>query len=146
MTDSRELLALGHDIGDWETVKEATCKAAGTRHKTCKRCWVETETETIPALPHTAGEWVIDKEAKAGVAGKKHRVCTVCGAVLDEKEIPALPEETATGVPDNGKNQNRYAVIGCKGSLPATVGTVGVLLLPCALIACCKRRKEKESE
>ena len=146
VTDSRELPALGHDIGDWETVKEATCKAAGTRHKTCKRCWVETETETIPALPHTAGEWVIDKEAKAGVAGKKHRVCTVCGAVLDEEEIPALPEETATGEPDNGKNQNRYAVIGCKGSLPATVGTVGVLLLPCALIAFGKRRKEKESE
>ena len=146
VTDARELPALGHDIGDWEVVKEATCKAAGTRHKTCARCWVETETETIPALPHTAGEWVIDREAKAGVAGKRHHVCTVCGAVFDEEEIPALPEETTPAEQDNGKNRNRYAVIGCKGSLSATLGTVGVLLLPCALIVCGKRRKEKESE
>ncbi|HBF15947.1 MAG TPA: hypothetical protein DDW30_09790 [Clostridiales bacterium] len=149
VTDTRELPALGHDIGDWEVVKEATCKAAGTRHKTCSRCWMESETETIPALPHTASdEWIVDKEAAPGVAGKRHHVCMVCGQSFDEEEIPALPaeEETAAPAPDNGESKNRYAVVGCKGSLSATVGTVGVLLLPFALIACGKRRKEKDPE
>lgn len=143
-TDTREVPAAGHKWSDWTTVAAATCKKPGARHKTCTVCWVEGEVETV-TVPHTAGEWIIDKEAAPGVAGKRHHVCTVCKAVFDEEEIPALPvADTDNKTTDT--DSHPYAVIGCKGSLTATAGTVGVLLLPLALVVCGKRRKERESE
>ena len=43
--------ALGHDFGEWETVKEATEKEAGLEKRSCKRCGEE-ETREIPKKEH----------------------------------------------------------------------------------------------
>ncbi|MBQ2580153.1 MAG: hypothetical protein II574_00835, partial [Ruminococcus sp.] len=45
--------ALGHDFGNWETVKPATCLENGTKRQTCKRknCGC-VQTETIKMLGH----------------------------------------------------------------------------------------------
>jgi uncharacterized protein YkwD len=44
--------ALGHNLGPWETVTQATTTTTGIRKRTCTRCSY-TETETIPKLAST---------------------------------------------------------------------------------------------
>ena len=46
-----EVAALGHDMGDWEIVREASCTEAGEKQKTCGRC-DHTESQQIPAAGH----------------------------------------------------------------------------------------------
>ena len=43
--------ALGHDFGEWETVKEATEEETGLEKRSCKRCGEE-ETRDIPKKEH----------------------------------------------------------------------------------------------
>ena len=43
-----------HSWGDWTTTKQATCAQAGTRSRTCGRCWY-TQTESIPKTGHSWG-------------------------------------------------------------------------------------------
>ena len=57
-----------HDYGEWNTVKEATCTAAGQKQHTCTECG-HVETEVIPATGH---HWV-DK-------GDGTHTCPDCGA------------------------------------------------------------------
>lgn len=49
--------ALGHDYGDWKTVKAATTKATGLKERTCKRagCGYK-DSEEIPVLTETKTE------------------------------------------------------------------------------------------
>ena len=44
--------ALGHDFGEWKTVKPATEEAGGLEERTCNRCG-EKEKKIIPATTHT---------------------------------------------------------------------------------------------
>lgn len=132
VTDVTEIPALGHDFGDWITIKEATCAEPGLRHKTCSRCWLEGEVETV-TVPHTADEWIVESEAQPGVAGSRYRICTVCGAEFDREEIPALPVE-----PEKPSG-------GCGSVLPASAWTVGLILLP-AMHTVARRKRKKETE
>ncbi len=77
--------ALGHDFGQWTTVKAATCTADGSEKHTCSRCGV-TETQTVPATGHTV---VVDPAEAAtctepGLTEGTH--CSVCGVVLTSQE------------------------------------------------------------
>ena len=47
----RDHVTAAHTYGEWTTVKEATCTAAGQKQHTCTECG-HVETEVIPALGH----------------------------------------------------------------------------------------------
>ena len=83
--------ALGHDWGEWQTVKEPECTETGLRQRACQRCG-ETEAETLPANGHTP----ITEAAIAATCTEsgwtEHIYCAVCEEVLEpyQTEIPAL--------------------------------------------------------
>ena len=64
----RDHVTAAHTYGEWTTVKEATCTAAGQKQHTCTECG-HVETEVIPA---TGRHWV-DK-------GDGTHTCPDCGA------------------------------------------------------------------
>ena len=64
----RDHVTAAHTYGEWTTVKEATCTAAGQKQHTCTECG-HVETEVIPATGH---HWV-DK-------GDGTHTCPDCGA------------------------------------------------------------------
>ena len=66
--------------------KEATCQAAGSRHKECSVCGVTTVTEEIPKGEHVFGEWTVSTPATCTEEGEEQRVCEVCG----EKETRVI--------------------------------------------------------
>ncbi|MBO4538824.1 MAG: hypothetical protein J5781_00995, partial [Clostridia bacterium] len=82
--------ARGHAPGAWVVTKEPTCTVAGSKHKTCAVCGVETETEELSVLAHTPGEWIVTKEPTCAEAGSKHKTCAVCGTETETQEIAAL--------------------------------------------------------
>lgn len=75
-----------HTFGEWDTVKQATCKEEGKRTRTCNKC-SETEEESIQkSETHTT---VIDEAVPAtckdtGLTEGSH--CSVCNKVLVEQE------------------------------------------------------------
>ena len=72
----RDHVTAAHTYGEWTTVKEATCTAAGQKQHTCTECG-HVETEVIPATGH---HWVDN--------GNGTHTCTKCGAT------EALPSDT----------------------------------------------------
>ena len=64
----RDHVTAAHTYGEWTTVKEATCTAAGQKQHTCTECG-HVETQEIPATGH---HWV-DK-------GNGTHTCPDCGA------------------------------------------------------------------
>ena len=64
----RDHVTAAHTYGEWTTVKEATCTAAGQKQHTCTECG-HVDTEVIPATGH---HWV-DK-------GDGTHTCPDCGA------------------------------------------------------------------
>ena len=77
-----------HTPGEWVTDTEATCEAAGAKHKACTVCTETVETAEIPKEEHTPGEWVTDTEATCEATGAKHKACTVCTETVETVEIP----------------------------------------------------------
>ena len=96
-----------HTFGEWETTKEATEDATGSKNHSCSECGYK-ETVTIPVLSHTHnysdwknnatshwkececsdksqlsshtyGEWETTKEATCTITGTKKHTCTACG-------------------------------------------------------------------
>ena len=67
-----------HFWQDWEITKQATCKAAGTKTRTCYYCRY-TQTKTIKKLDHQYGSWTVTKKATCTTAGSRYRKCKVCG-------------------------------------------------------------------
>ena len=68
---------LEHDMGEWTTVKEATCTKSGEDKRECSRC-SHSEKRTVPALDHDMSEWTTVKKATCTEAGKEERVCSRC--------------------------------------------------------------------
>ena len=68
-----------HSFGDWYTVTDATCTAAGEERRDCDcdNCDYF-ETRTIPAA-HTFGEWYITMENGCVTDGEEQRDCEACG-------------------------------------------------------------------
>lgn len=77
-----------HVPGEFKTVKEATCTAAGLKQKVCKECGEVLEEEKIAAKGHTPGEWETVK-ATCETPGSKQQKCSVCNEVLNTEVIPA---------------------------------------------------------
>ena len=85
------IVAEGHKLSDYQTVKEATCTSQGKITATCSECDY-TVSETTEKLPHDKKTSIKATSAtctKSGkTAGKK---CSMCGKVTVEQEtIPAL--------------------------------------------------------
>ena len=80
-------VALGHEFGEWDITKPASCAATGIREKSCTRegC-TEKEIETIAVLAHSFGAWDITLAATCTTVGSQERVCAVC----TEKETAEL--------------------------------------------------------
>lgn len=68
-TMQTEIRPLGHSYSDWKTTKDPTCKATGTKTRSCSRCG-DKETETLAKAAHT-------------YSGGK---CTVCKATQPASE------------------------------------------------------------
>ena len=107
-----------HTFCEWETTKEATEDATGSKKHTCSVCGYE-ETATIPMLSHTHeysnewssnetdhwkeckcgdkkdisshsyGDWTTTKEATEETAGSKYHTCSTC-SYKETVVIPAL--------------------------------------------------------
>ena len=84
---SQAISSLGHDFGEWESLKPSTCVATGTNHRICKRCGAE-ETQTEPALGHRFSKtYYIDKPASCTADGSKSFHCSRCDA---RKSVTAI--------------------------------------------------------
>ena len=80
-TKEKELSELGHDYGEWEVTKQATCTEEGSRKHICKRDG-HIATETIAKIAHTVvtDAAVAPTCTEAGKTAGKH--CSVCDTVL----------------------------------------------------------------
>ena len=82
-----------HTFGEWDTVKQATCKEEGKRTRTCNKC-SETEEESIQkSETHTT---VIDEAVPAtckntGLTEGSH--CSVCNEVLVAQTVVSKTED-----------------------------------------------------
>ena len=82
-----------HTFGEWDTVKQATCKEEGKRTRTCNKC-SETEEESIQkSETHTT---VIDEAVPAtckdtGLTEGSH--CSVCNEVLVAQTVAPKTED-----------------------------------------------------
>ena len=84
-----------HTFGEWDTVKQATCKEEGKRTRTCSTC-SEVEEETIPKNEdHSSSNWIIDVQATCKSEGEKHKECTVCKQVIESEKIEKSVTHTA---------------------------------------------------
>ena len=82
---------LGHDLGNRQTVKAATCGAAGESARICSRCKGKFEKQTIKATgKHKYGSWKTKKESTALTEGQKERICTVCKKAKQTQKIAKL--------------------------------------------------------
>ena len=82
-----EVAALGHDLGDWETVKDPDCIKKGKKEKNCSRC-IYKEEEEIPANGHSYETVVTDPTC--GEEGYSTHTCSICGDNYVDSEIEAL--------------------------------------------------------
>ncbi len=100
--------ALGHDWHD-EVTKPATCTSTGVKTRTCTRCDIAPQEETLPMIPHSYGEWAAVAEPTCQKEGSVRRVCEVCDAedveaveklqhTFGEWEHTVLPSCTSTGI------------------------------------------------
>ena len=78
-----------HIFGEWETVKESTCREDGEKQHSCFVCG-EVESESILKKPHTEGEWQITKDATCAQPGMRQTKCTSCGEIVRTETITAL--------------------------------------------------------
>ncbi len=83
--------ALGHNLSEYETVKEATCTAQGKKTAVCSRCDY-TVSETVEKLSHDKKTNINATAATCTKSGKTvGKKCSMCGKVTVEQEtVPAL--------------------------------------------------------
>ena len=87
-----------HALGEWTTVKDATCAENGLEEKNCTVCGKVIETRITDKIPHTYEEWEITTEPTCTEAGVETSECTVCG------------EETVRGINPLGHNYVEWEV------------------------------------
>ena len=88
-----------HTLGEWTTVREATCSENGLEKRTCTVCGAVIETRVMDKAPHTYGDWTITVDPTCTEAGIETAVCTVCG------------EKTVRGVNPLGHDYAEWKVI-----------------------------------
>lgn len=87
----RIIPVLGHNFGEWETVKEATCTETGKEKRTCSRCKTE-ETRENDMEEHEWSESYLGENADPE---KHYHVCKACGT-RDEGESHIWNVDAAT--------------------------------------------------
>ena len=65
-------------FGNWETVKEPTCKVAGSEERTCSLC-NHKEEKTIEKLEHRFGDWEVVSGNVVIPPIVKEQECELCG-------------------------------------------------------------------
>ena len=79
--------ALGHDMGEWTAVIEATCTEAGSEQRDCSHCDYS-ETRTTEAAGHSFGAWFVNRSATCTEDGENRRNCANCSH-YETEVIPA---------------------------------------------------------
>ena len=90
--------ALGHDYGDWETIKEATYEEDGQEHRICSRCGDE-QKRIIPMLMHSYESVVTDPTCTE--QGYTTHTCADCGNSYVDTYVDALGHSFKEYVSDN---------------------------------------------
>ena len=75
--------ALGHNYGEYETVKEPTCTTAGEESSKCTRCSAR-QSKEIPALGHDWNDWETTVPATCTSSGSREHSCALCGETESE--------------------------------------------------------------
>lgn len=112
-----------HEFDDWRTITAATCKAEGTKERTCKKCNLK-ETERI-AVDANAHKWVDDASAnKAASCSEKgvkdSKKCEYCDAKQAGQDIEKL-EHTFVDAQDQ------------TGAVAATCKAAGTVITECSV-------------
>ena len=126
--------ALGHDYGDWITVKEPTCEEEGLEERSCLRdgCG-ETEEQSIAKSEHTYA--ATNYFATCENAGYTEYVCTVCGYSYTEEGEPALGHDFAESErKEPTADEDGYVIYTCTRcgdgyteTIPALSATEGII-------------------
>ncbi len=85
-----EIPSLGHDFGEWTTIKPASCTEQGEQFRVCLRDASHRETRVIDMLEHDASEWKLERAATCTDDGTEYRECTFCSARLETRAVPAV--------------------------------------------------------
>lgn len=95
LDDSLYLNAHTHTPGDWETEKEATCKAEGKRRKYCTVCKTVCAEKMIPKLEHhkEEDEWFEQEAPTCTSEGTRIKRCVHCGETMKTEKIPQTEHE-----------------------------------------------------
>ena len=99
-TDSREIAALGHTWGEWETVTPPTCTEEGTKKCVCEVC-EKIKTADIPATGHTFSDaWSKDDTYHwhAATCGHTDEISEKAEHSWDDGVITKQPTCTEDGV------------------------------------------------
>ena len=85
-----------HEWGEWETVTEPTCVAAGKEKRVCALDVDGTHVEEreIPKLEHTFTSYVSNNDATCTSDGTKSSTCDVCGEVKKESDFGSMLPHT----------------------------------------------------
>ena len=82
--------ALGHDYGEWETTKEATCEENGQEQRICGNC-KEVESRIVEAIGHDYEEVVTVPTCTD--KGFTTHTCANCGDKYEDSYVDALGHE-----------------------------------------------------
>ncbi len=89
-----------HSVGEWETVKDATCTEVGRRVRKCETCGVTLEEETVAATGHTDGAWITIREPSCVDPGEKICKCINCGEICKSERLDPL-----------GHSEDTYSIV-----------------------------------
>ena len=89
-----------HSVGEWETVKDATCTEVGRRVRKCETCGVTLEEETVAATGHTDGAWITIREPSCVDSGEKICKCINCGEICKSERLDPL-----------GHSEDTYSIV-----------------------------------
>ena len=87
-----------HEFGEWETVTEATCIAAGLERRVCQLDETHFEERATALLEHTFVDFVSNNDATCTVYGTKTAYCETpgCNATKTEIDLTAILEHSFT--------------------------------------------------
>ena len=119
----------GHKLGNWETLKVATCKDNGIEVQKCTVCGQIQDVRTTEKLTnHSFSDWTTYQPATCTSKGVKTKTCSVCGKV-EMDYIPALghaysdtftTDYEATCI-SNGQKSKHCTREGCEARAEITV-------------------------
>ena len=90
--------ALGHKLGNWTTVKEATCEESGSEKRSCERCDYE-EIQKTAVADHNYKKFTTLPTCEE--SGYTTYTCRACGYSYDGDEKEALGHSFTNYISDN---------------------------------------------